>query len=84
MASARDAWQAAQGGSDYIDVHNWRFSPASFQLVIDDLRELGLLELGIIDGPTGAGGEFCACLQRGVGERKDRMLSLASIERSGR
>jgi hypothetical protein len=52
--------------------------------VIDDLRELGLLELGIIDGPTGAGGEFCACLQRGAGERRQRMLTLGAIEREGR
>jgi SAM-dependent methyltransferase len=84
MASARDAWRAAQRGSDYVDVHNWRFTPASFQLLIDDLRELGLLELGIIDGPTGAGGEFCACLQRGAGERRQRMLTLGAIEREGR
>ncbi|MGN6655966.1 MAG: hypothetical protein ACTHJ9_11580 [Rhodanobacter sp.] len=67
-----------------MDVHNWRFTPASFQLLIDDLRELGLLELGIIDGPTGAGGEFCACLQRGAGERRQRMLTLGAIEREGR
>lgn len=84
MAGARGAWQAAQRGNDYIDVHNWRFTPASFRLLIDDLRELDLLELGIIDGPTGAGGEFCVCLQRGAGARTERMASLTAIERSGR
>ncbi len=42
MDGVRSAWH---------NVHNWHFTPESFRLVIDDLRELGLLALGIIDGP---------------------------------
>jgi len=76
---ARGAWQEAQQGDQYVDVHNWHFTPESFQLVVDDLRELGLIELGIADGPAGSGGEFCVCLQRMSVDRMDRLASLASI-----
>lgn len=84
MEGARGAWRHAQEGKEYIDVHNWHFTPESFRLVIDDLRDLGLLELGIVDGPTGAGGEFCVCLQRSAGKRHDRMASLAAIRNAPR
>lgn len=84
MDGARGAWRQAQVGDAYIDVHNWHFTPESFRLVIEDLRDLGLLALGIIDGPTGAGGEFCVCLQRANGKRLDRMASLAAIGRAPR
>ncbi|WEN14902.1 hypothetical protein PY254_16975 [Rhodanobacter sp. AS-Z3] len=84
MEGVVGAWRHAQDGKEYIDVHNWHFTPESFRLVIDDLRELGLLELGIIDGPTGAGGEFCVCLQRTAGKRHDRMVSLQAIAKAAR
>ena len=84
LAGAGEAWRQAKAGDDYLDVHNWRFTPASFRLLIDDLHELGLLELGILDGPTGAGGEFCVCLQRSTGARRNRMDSQRAIERTGR
>lgn len=85
FASAGDAWRAAQTDHAYIDVHNWHFTPQSFQLVIDDLRELGLLELGITDGPASAGGEFCACLQRtSVQPRNNRLASLIAIHKAPR
>lgn len=32
--------------SAYVDIHAWRFTPASFQLIIQDLGDLGLLDLG--------------------------------------
>lgn len=82
MQTTRNAWRKALDDNEYIDVHNWRFTPESFQLVIDDLRELGLLELGITDGPTSAGGEFCACLQRIPRELRNRMASLVAIDKA--
>lgn len=84
FAGACDAWRAAQTDHTYIDVHNWRFTPESFRLVIDDLRELGLLELGITDGPSSAGGEFCACLQRTPVRPRNRMASLIAIHQAPR
>ncbi|MGH8156261.1 MAG: hypothetical protein ACREP0_13740 [Rhodanobacteraceae bacterium] len=82
LKNARDAWRCAQTDQEYVDVHNWRFTPESFRLVIDDLRDLGLLELGITDGPTSAAGEFCACLQRCNTQHGDRIASLAAIVRA--
>ncbi|MFZ0872386.1 MAG: hypothetical protein WAM90_16860 [Rhodanobacter sp.] len=79
VEGARAAWQDAQQGDHYVDVHNWHFTPESFRLVVEDLRELGLIELGFADGPAGSGGEFCVCLQRVPLDRKDRLTSLTSI-----
>ena len=83
-ADAWDAWRNAQTEDEYVDVHNWRFTPENFRFIIDDLRDLGLLELGIIDGPTGAPGEFCACLQRIPMESRDRLAGLIAIDRAKR
>lgn len=81
---ARAAWHGAQTGNAYIDVHNWHFTAQSFRLVIDDLRDLGLLELGITDGPASAGGEFCACLQRTPVQARNRLADLAAIRKAPR
>jgi SAM-dependent methyltransferase len=61
---ARHAWQKALNGKNYIDVHNWYFTPQSFRLLIEDLRTLGLIGLSIVDGPISSGGEFYVCLHR--------------------
>jgi SAM-dependent methyltransferase len=61
---ARHAWQKALHGENYIDVHNWYFTPRSFRLLIEDLRALGLIGLSIVDGPTSSGSEFYVCLHR--------------------
>jgi 2-polyprenyl-3-methyl-5-hydroxy-6-metoxy-1,4-benzoquinol methylase len=31
--------------NDYMDIHCWRFTPASFRLILSDLRELNLINL---------------------------------------
>lgn len=84
LDGARGAWRGAQTSNEYVDVHNWRFIPESFRLVIDDLRDLDLLELGITDGPTGTAGEFCACLQRIPVEPRNRMAGLVAIDKAKR
>lgn len=84
MQTAADAWRTATDGDTYIDVHNWHFTPQSFRLVIDDLRELGLLELGFTEGPTSAGSEFCACLQRMPVQPRDRLADLVAIHKATR
>ena len=82
--NASDAWRHAQTGDEYVDVHNWHFTPASFRLIIEDLQRLGLLALGIVDGPAGAAGGFCVCLQRGANPRGARLGALAAIEKTRR
>lgn len=49
----------------YRDVHGWRFTPASFAVLLLDLARLELTDLRIerLEGPTGC--EFYAWLRRG-------------------
>lgn len=77
VEGAAASYRNAQKGDTYIDVHNWHFTPGSFRILIGDLRALGLIELGIVDGPTGAGAEFCVCLRRGDHDGTDRLTNLA-------
>lgn len=51
------AWRGLTDGSidGYCDTHCWAFTPASFQLMLEDLRYLGLLRLEPVEiyGPNG-------------------------------
>jgi len=60
---AKSAWSRAQTSSDYVDVHNWRFTPSRFLLILQDLRALGLIGLGATDLPTWNGCEFYQVLR---------------------
>lgn len=44
--AARQADRVSQTNA-YVDVHVWRFVPASFRLIIGDLRAIGAISLGI-------------------------------------
>ncbi|MGH8183969.1 MAG: hypothetical protein ACREPH_09945 [Rhodanobacteraceae bacterium] len=84
FGDARETWQRARNDDDYVDVHNWHFTPESFRLVLADLRELGLIELDIVEGPTPGGGEFCACLQRTGAAPRNRFAELAAAHKTRR
>ncbi|MGH8191041.1 MAG: hypothetical protein ACREP2_06310 [Rhodanobacteraceae bacterium] len=84
LDSARNAWLGARKDETYLDVHNWRFTPDSFRLVVGDLRELGLIELELADGPIGAAGEFAACLQRSEVRRRNRLADWSAVDKSRR
>lgn len=47
FAEAQMHWEKSVTTTDYIDVHCWRFTPASFRLLISDLLNLGLINLEI-------------------------------------
>lgn len=47
VRDARENWLRAEKTTDYIDVHCWRFTPESFELIIADLQMLGLVNLDI-------------------------------------
>src|SRR3989338_9894448 len=47
FAEAQEHWAKSISTSDYIDVHCWRFTPASFRLLVSDLQGLGLIVLQI-------------------------------------
>lgn len=47
LNEARERWARADTTKEYDDVHIWRFVPASFHLLVSDLRALGLTQLAI-------------------------------------
>lgn len=55
---AKTQWQRADIQGEYIDVHCWRFTPASFGLILSDLRALGLVGLSIARSFDTTGCEF--------------------------
>ncbi len=61
-AEAKKMWLHALGSDEYVDVHNWRFTPSSFRLLITDLENLGLLPIGIIREFGTVGCEFFVTL----------------------
>lgn len=58
----RRMWLRAQTSDEYLDVHNWRFTPHSFRLMIADLEALGLIQIGIIREFGTVGCEFFVTL----------------------
>lgn len=59
---ARTLWQQARNGSNYIDVHCWRFTPESSHIILSDLNILKLTELGILREFETTGCEFYVTL----------------------
>ena len=45
LSEAQAASKRAAEANEYIDVHNWRFTPASFRLILQDLWTLGFTRL---------------------------------------
>ena len=70
--------QAGESGC-YVDCHAWRFTPASFRLIVRDLNEIGLLRLKERGFRGTEGCEFFVTLSRaGQGPKHDR-LELAQM-----
>ena len=63
------AWHQSINTADYIDVHQWRFTPSSFRLILSDLTSLGLTGLAELCGFGTAGCEFFVTLGK---EKSDR------------
>lgn len=62
--------QHADTGEEYVDVHCWKFTPSSFNLIMTDLNMLGLVELTIISEFDTTGCEFYATLGKGLVDDK--------------
>jgi predicted SAM-dependent methyltransferase len=79
-ANAIEQYRLASSGSTYIDIHNWRFIPESFQLLLEDLQDLNLCKLGIQALSPTIGGEFFAHLSKSAKlQRSDRLSLLNAI-----
>jgi predicted SAM-dependent methyltransferase len=67
FAEAKTHWQRSFTTEDYIDVHCWRFTPASFRLLISDLSNLALINLEIQAEFNTTGCEFYVSLGKKSG-----------------
>jgi predicted SAM-dependent methyltransferase len=59
---AKTKLKEAQESNEYVDIHNWMFTPASFRLLISDLQLLKLTRLSYVDHLPTQGFEFFAIL----------------------
>ena len=58
FSEALQVYQSVINSSNYIDVHCWRFTPNSFELIINDLYDLGMIGLSVKSFYDTAGCEF--------------------------
>jgi len=65
LTDANTMLARAQESSEYIDVHNWRFTPSSFKLVVNDIGVLGYTNLSTSTFFETEGCEFITQLQKG-------------------
>jgi hypothetical protein len=82
-ADSGENQQLIQQGLDqaeYVDIHRWRFTPSSFALLVQDLRELGYHSLAEVDSAPTLGFEFFVTLgRRESPPRRDRLELLQQI-----
>jgi hypothetical protein len=83
LQGARSAMENGQAQETYFDVHRWRFTPTSFELLIGDLRRLGQHSFGVQESFPTEGFEFFVTLGKDVAEpaEHDRIAVLLEIER---
>lgn len=57
--------------NDYVDVHNWRFTPSSFRLILADLQAMSKIDLKEVSFYDTVGCEFYMSLQfdKSTGEK---------------
>lgn len=82
FAQAKEIWFQSLSSQDYIDAHCWRFSPASFRLMMSDLQRLGLISFEIKAEFNTVGCEFYMSLGKADDTTKesDRVASLNEIK----
>ena len=62
FSEAKAIWQSATSTSEYTDTHCWHFTPESFNLIISDLAQLGLVRLEVKAQFPTSGHEFYVTL----------------------
>lgn len=68
--------EAAAGTSDYVDVHQWRFTPASFRLLLSELKALELITLTEFSAFDTTGCEFFMALTKSAEPQTAKRLPL--------
>ncbi|ESS71597.1 hypothetical protein MGMO_94c00120 [Methyloglobulus morosus KoM1] len=83
---ARDEWEMARTTTEYMDVHNWRFTPSSFRLILADLQTLGLTGLSVAKEFDTVGCEFHVTLRKttpAISSNRLELLNAASTDGFG-
>jgi GT2 family glycosyltransferase/2-polyprenyl-3-methyl-5-hydroxy-6-metoxy-1,4-benzoquinol methylase len=78
LEEAHQKFAAARPDGDYLDVHAWRFTPASFELLLLELAWLGETDWRIERTTPPEGCEFLVWLRRG-GSAAARSLSSSQL-----
>ena len=65
LEDARNVFRTFENSSNYVDLHAWRFVPASFELLFLELARLGETDLRVERITPAADCEFFAWLRRG-------------------
>ena len=73
---AKGLFEFSMTHDDYIDVHLWRFTPASLRLIFEDLQQLGLLNLYVALEYDTVGCEFFMNLTKNVAHHNSDRLDL--------
>lgn len=61
-SAAKAQFDLASQTTEYLDIHGWCFTPASFRLIMQDLNDLGLTRLGLDHIASMENWEFYAVL----------------------
>lgn len=82
LAAAATGLEDAVAQKEYVDTHRWKFTPASFDLLLADLAELGLHDLEVVERHDTSDYEFFVTLRKGAAARgpRDRLAALLAIE----
>jgi hypothetical protein len=84
FSEAAKAYKKAANFPEYIDTHCWRFTPESFELILNDLNDLEIINLTVKSFYDTAGCEFHINLKVSNKSKKvfsdsDRLLRLIQI-----
>jgi predicted SAM-dependent methyltransferase len=61
---------------EFIDVHSWHFTPTSFLLLLQDLSEMKLINLGVASSYPTEGFEFFVTLKKGFQSRPQSRIDM--------
>ena len=82
LAEADQITEQYRSCQTYKDAHAWKFTPSSFALIVQDLRELKLIRLGAIDSISSYGFEFYVTLKKDhVATPASRLVLLQACQR---
>ena len=77
---AQAVLESTQMSGDYLDIHNWRFTPASFRVIMSDVRTLGYTTMTVKSFLPTAGYEFFCQLEKNPEANAERVQGPSRLE----